>query len=147
MVSQELLCNLSKAIWKTANKKVNLNNTFSEWKTILNDVLQGSILGNLLLTIFLNDFFLLACHSYLRNYADDNTLYCFSNNISDEARKQKSVSSNVFWYVKVCSIFWKCVQYTIHWHKTNMFFPSDKINGTKDALFLFTSSNSLQFYF
>ena len=134
-----------KSYLKNRKQKVNLNNTFSEWKTILNDVLQGSILGNLLLTIFLNGFFLLASHSYLRNYPDGNTLYCFSNNISDEARKQKSVWSNVFWYVKV-SILWKCVQYTIHWDKTNMFFPSDKINGTKNVLFLFTSSNSLQFY-
>ena len=32
----------------------------------------------------------------------------------------KSVWSNVFWYVKVC-IFWKCIQYTIHWDKTQMF--------------------------
>lgn len=72
-----------KSYLKNRKQKVNLNNTFSEWKTILNDVLQGSILGNLLLTIFLNHFFLLACHSYLRNYADDNTLYCFDDNIND----------------------------------------------------------------
>ena len=76
---------------KNRKQKVNVNNTFSEWKTILNEVLQGSILGNVLLTIFLNDFFLFVSHSYLRNYADDTALYCFSNNISDEARKQKSV--------------------------------------------------------
>ena len=48
----------------------------------------------------------------------------------------KSVWSNVFWYVKVC-IFWKCIQYTIHWDKTQILknIPSDKINGTKNALF------------
>ena len=52
--------------------------------------------------------------------------------------KQKSVWSNVFWYVKVC-IFWKCVQYTIHWDKAQMLkkFPSDKINGTKMPSFFF----------
>ena len=50
--------------------------------------------------------------------------------------KQISVWSNVLWYVKVC-IFWKCIQYTLHWDKTQMLkkFPSDKINGTKNALF------------
>ena len=42
---------------------------------------------------------------------------------------QKSVWSNVFWYVKVC-ICWKCIQYTIKK------FSSDKINGTKNTLFL-----------
>ena len=31
----------------------------------------------------------------------------------------KSLWSNVFWYVKVC-IFWKCIQYTIHGDKTQI---------------------------
>ena len=31
----------------------------------------------------------------------------------------KSAWSNVFWYVKVC-IFWKCIQCTIHWDKTQI---------------------------
>ena len=41
-----------------------------------------------------------------------------------------------FWYVKDC-IFWKGIQYTIHWDKTQMLknFPSDKISGTENALF------------
>ena len=48
----------------------------------------------------------------------------------------KSVWSNVFWYVKVC-IFWKHIQYTIHWDKTQMLkkIPLDKINSTKNTLF------------
>ena len=48
----------------------------------------------------------------------------------------KSVQSNAFWYVKVC-ILWKCIQYTIHWDKTQILnkFSLDKINGTKNALF------------
>ena len=50
----------------------------------------------------------------------------------------RSVWSNFFWYVKVC-IFWKCIQYSIHWDKTKMLkkFPSDKINGSKNVLFFF----------
>ena len=53
--------------------------------------------------------------------------------------KQKSVWSNVFWYVKAC-VFWKCISYTIHWDKTQMSkkFPLDKINCTKNA-FVFLS--------
>ena len=31
----------------------------------------------------------------------------------------KSVWSNVFWYVKVC-IFWKCIQYIMHWDGTQI---------------------------
>ena len=45
----------------------------------------------------------------------------------DFKTKQKCVWSNVFWYVKVY-IFWKCIQYTIHWDKTEILekFSSDK---------------------
>ena len=44
----------------------------------------------------------------------------------------KSVWSNVSWYVKVC-IFWKCIRYTIHWDKTQLLkkFPLGKISGAK----------------
>ena len=37
----------------------------------------------------------------------------------DFKSKQKSVWSNVFWYVKIL-IFWKCIQYSINWDKTQM---------------------------
>ena len=51
---------------------------------------------------------------------------------------KKGVWSNDFWYVKVY-IFWKLMQYTIHWDKTQTLkkFPSDKINVAKTALFFF----------
>ena len=54
----------------------------------------------------------------------------------DFKNKQKSVSSNVFWYAKVC-IFWKCIQYIIHWDKTQILkkVPSDKINSIKNVFF------------
>ena len=47
-------------------------------------------------------------------------------------RSNKSVWSNIFWYIKGC-ILWNCIQYTIHWDKSQTLknFPSDKINGTK----------------
>ena len=39
--------------------------------------------------------------------------------------------------IYVMYIFWKFIQYTIHWDKTRMLkkFPSDKINVSKNALF------------
>ena len=48
---------------------------------------------------------------------------------------KKSVWSNVFWYLKVY-IFWKYIQYTIHWDK-KIFkkISSGKINGTKTVHF------------
>ena len=60
-------------------------------------------------------------------YAKD-TLKAFD----DFKDKQRSARSIAFWYVKIC-IFWKCIQYTIYWDKTQMFkkILSDKIHGTK----------------
>ena len=48
----------------------------------------------------------------------------------------KSLCSNVLWYVKVY-IFWKFIQYTIHWDKTQKKFLSGKTNATKMHSFFF----------
>ena len=71
-------------------------------------------------------FFQTAIINYLRLHWRLSTILGTSN---------KSAWGNGFWYVKVC-IFWKCVQYTIHWDKTKILkiFPSDKINATKNVL-------------
>ena len=82
---------------------------------------------------------MLSCQSNTQGYTEI---------FNDFKNKQKSVWPNVFWYVKVC-IFQKCIQYTIHWDKTQILknIPSEKINSTKNApFFSFTSSNSSQFY-
>ena len=50
--------------------------------------------------------------------------------------KQKSVSSNAFWYEKIF-VFWKFIQFTKHWNKMQRLqkFPLDKINVTNNAYF------------
>ena len=62
-------------------KRVRVNKTFSEWERITTDVPQGSTLGPILVNILLNDRFLFISNSSLSNYADDNTLYNFGNNL------------------------------------------------------------------
>ena len=81
------------------------------------------------------------CNSVIREWLLMNiqtkkmdTLKAFDNFKANS----KSIWSNVFWSAKVC-ILWRCIQYTIHWDKTQKLkkFPSEKINGTIDALSLF----------
>ena len=63
--------------------------------------------------------------------------------VGDFKNKEKKCMKEGLWYVTVY-ILWKCIQYTIHWDKTQILkkFPSDKINGTKNAFFFF---HKLQF--
>ena len=60
-----------------------INNSFSGWGKVLNGVPQGSILGPLLLNIFLNDIFLSLRKCELANYTDDSTLYTSDKSISN----------------------------------------------------------------
>ena len=62
-------------------QRVRVNKTFSEWERITTGVPQGSILGPPLFNIFLNGLFLFISNSSLSNYADDNTLYTFRDNL------------------------------------------------------------------
>ena len=55
-------------------QRVKIGNGTSDWTDILKGVPQGSILGPILLHIFLNDMFKFIRKAELVNYADDNTI-------------------------------------------------------------------------
>ena len=59
----------------TNRQRARVNSNFSMWEKIISRVPQGSMLGPVLLKIFLNDLFLFFENSDLRDYADDYTLY------------------------------------------------------------------------
>ena len=70
-----------KSYLKNRKQRVRVNKTFSEWERITTGVPQGSILGPLLFNIFLNDLFFFVSSASLSNYADDNKLYTFPDNL------------------------------------------------------------------
>lgn len=52
-----------------------IENSYSFWEEIIVGVQQGSILGPILIEIFVNELLLLQKTCNIVNYADDNTLY------------------------------------------------------------------------
>ena len=67
-----------------SNRKqcVRINNTYSEFENIITGVTLGSMLGLLLFSLSINHlfFFILIASKY--NFADDNTLAAFAENVS-----------------------------------------------------------------
>ena len=67
--------NLIQNYLANGKQRTKINDSYSPWSDILFGVPQGSILGPLLLNIFLNDLFLILKDVNITDYADDNTLY------------------------------------------------------------------------
>ena len=59
------------------------NNMFSFFKQIISRVPQGSILGPILINIFINDIFVTLSADDIHNFADDNTITALSETIQD----------------------------------------------------------------
>ena len=68
---------------KDRKQRTKVNGSFSLWAELKYGVPQGSILGPLLFTIYINDIFYFINETKLANYADDNTLYTVKDNIID----------------------------------------------------------------
>ena len=75
-------------------QRVRVNSNFRTWKRIISGVPQSSILGSLLLNIYLNDLFLFVENSNLSNYVDDNTLNSSGNNLETGKTNSKERLSN-----------------------------------------------------
>ena len=58
-----------------------INNILSEFKKIISGVTQGSIVGPILFNCFFNDFYYFIENAKVHNFADDNTLTTFTQNV------------------------------------------------------------------
>ena len=67
-----------------SNRKqcVRINDTYSEFENIISGVLHGPILGPLLFNLSINDLFFFILIASVHNFADDNTLSAFAENVS-----------------------------------------------------------------
>ena len=62
---------------------VKVNGSFSTWTETVQGVSQGSVLGPLLFSIYLNDLFMFLEETEICNYADDTTIYACGPDIEN----------------------------------------------------------------
>ena len=92
--------NFLKVTSQITTSVVKINNTLGDWRKVIAGVPQGSILGPLLFSIFLNDIFLFLKNANLGNYADDSTLYACNKNLETviyNLRREFSILSSWFY--------------------------------------------------
>ena len=65
---------------KSETMRANIN---SKFLNVISGVPQGSIVGPILFYCFFNDFFYVIEIANVHNFADDNTLTAFANNIQN----------------------------------------------------------------
>ena len=82
-------------------QRVKINSSYSDWSDLLFGVPQGSILGPLLLIIFICDLFYFEENVDIASYADGNTLYCASHDIQTTINTLHDSSAKLFdWFSK-----------------------------------------------
>ena len=84
---------------KHRKKVLQLNDTESFFQILLSGVPQGSILGPILVNLFINGLFFFIKETELANFADDNTIYMGSKDLTELLeilRKECETAINCF---------------------------------------------------
>ena len=80
-------------------QRVKIGTTFSSWQKTKTGVPQSSVLGSLLLNIFINDFIYIIEQSEVCNFADNNTLFSCGNSFEVVASNlEEDMSKSVYWF-------------------------------------------------
>ena len=68
---------------KLRKQSVKINDTESFFQILLSGVNHGSILGPILFNLFINDLFFFIKEAELANFADENTIYVGSKDLTE----------------------------------------------------------------
>ena len=80
-------------------QRTKVDSFYSSWEAILSRVPQGSILGPILLNIFMCDMLLISKATYFTGYADDNTSFVVRDNIADVIKALEETGENLLnWF-------------------------------------------------
>ena len=81
-------------------QRIKINLRYSSWKEVLFRILLGSILGPLLLNIFLCDLFWIMCKADFGSCAGDHKPYVSGDSINDFIKSLEDDSINLFkWFL------------------------------------------------
>ena len=80
-------------------QRVRIDSSYSWWLDITSGVQQGSVLGPLLLNIYINDLIYFIEESEMCNFADDNTLFACDQKIERViASLEINIRSTLEWF-------------------------------------------------
>ena len=79
---------------KKRKQSVRINNVYSSFQHIISGIPQGSVLGPIIFNFCINDLFFFIEQASLYNFADDNTLACFSRSLPKLVKVLEEEASN-----------------------------------------------------
>ena len=102
-ISGNILEWIKNFLWERKQKVV-LNGSHSEWTDVTSGIPQGSVLGPILFTIYINDLPDVV-QNVVKLFADDTKLYATVNNTNDERKLQGDINRLMQWVKRLAINF------------------------------------------